>query len=136
MCYYWCSNLDGFSLPDLENVPKFHAFTHVRAMPRLQVTANIQGWNVILCVPFAATHKRGNPMGLKKNVGVVSALCMTVFLMALCGCRGLVADSNGDGSVQSVNHVIFMLQENRSFDTYFGMLNPYRQTNKWNVGDD
>jgi len=75
-------------------------------------------------------------MGLKKNVGLVSALCMTVFLIVLCGCRGLVADSAGDGSVQSVNHVIFMLQENRSFDTYFGMLNPYRQANQWNVGDD
>jgi phospholipase C len=29
-----------------------------------------------------------------------------------------------------------MLQENHSFDNYFGMLNPYRKTNKWNVGDD
>ena len=29
-----------------------------------------------------------------------------------------------------------MLQENRSFDSYFGMLNPYRQANHWNVGDD
>jgi phospholipase C len=29
-----------------------------------------------------------------------------------------------------------MLQENRSFDTYFGMLNPYRKANNWNVGDD
>ena len=29
-----------------------------------------------------------------------------------------------------------MMQENRSFDTYFGMLNPYRKTNGWNVGDD
>lgn len=40
------------------------------------------------------------------------------------------------GSITSVNHVIFMLQENRSFDTYFGMLNPYRRANGWNVGDD
>jgi phospholipase C len=102
----------------------------------MQVTANIRSWNVILCVPFAATHKRGKQMDLKKNAGVVAALCMTIFLMVLCGCRGLVADTAGDGSVQSVNHVVFMLQENRSFDTYFGMLNPYRQANKWNVGDD
>lgn len=40
------------------------------------------------------------------------------------------------GSIQSVNHVIFMLQENRSFDTYFGMLNPYRRAKGWNIGDD
>jgi len=40
------------------------------------------------------------------------------------------------GSVQSINHVIFMLQENHSFDAYFGMLNPYREAQGWNVGDD
>jgi phospholipase C len=40
------------------------------------------------------------------------------------------------GSVNAISHVIFMLQENRSFDHYFGMLNPYRKTNGWNIGDD
>jgi phospholipase C len=45
------------------------------------------------------------------------------------------------GTVESITHVIFMLQENRSFDSYFGMLNPYRANNKtgaqpWNQGDD
>ena len=40
------------------------------------------------------------------------------------------------GTENSVNHVIFMMQENRTFDTYFGMLNPYRVANGWNVGDD
>jgi len=40
------------------------------------------------------------------------------------------------GSVQSINHVIFMLQENHTFDNYFGMLNPYRKANGWNLGDD
>jgi phospholipase C len=39
-------------------------------------------------------------------------------------------------NVQSINHVIFMLQENHTFDNYFGMLNPYRVANGWNVGDD
>ncbi|WP_263418567.1 alkaline phosphatase family protein [Terriglobus albidus] len=38
--------------------------------------------------------------------------------------------------LQSIRHVIFMLQENHSFDQYFGMLNPYRLANNWNVGDD
>lgn len=40
------------------------------------------------------------------------------------------------GSVAGINHVIFMLQENHSFDNYFGMLNPYRIANGWSVGDD
>jgi phospholipase C len=35
-----------------------------------------------------------------------------------------------------INHVIFMMQENHSFDNYFGMLNPYRKSNGWNIGDD
>jgi phospholipase C len=40
------------------------------------------------------------------------------------------------GSVTSINHVIFMMQENHSFDDYFGMLNPYRQSKGWDIGDD
>ena len=38
------------------------------------------------------------------------------------------------GSVSAINHVIFMLQENHTFDNYFGMLNPYRKANGWNIG--
>ncbi len=40
------------------------------------------------------------------------------------------------GTVKSIQHVVFMMQENRTFDAYFGMLNPYRQANSLNVGDD
>ncbi len=40
------------------------------------------------------------------------------------------------GSVTSINHVIFMLQENHTFDNYFGMLNPYRSANGYDRGDD
>ena len=40
------------------------------------------------------------------------------------------------GTSNLINHVIFMMQENRSFDSYFGMLNVYRQANGLNVGDD
>jgi phospholipase C len=42
----------------------------------------------------------------------------------------------GTGGAQSIKHVIFMLQENHTFDNYFGMLNPYRKTNGYNIGDD
>lgn len=38
--------------------------------------------------------------------------------------------------LKSIDHVIFMLQENHSFDNYFGMLNPYRAAHGWDVGDD
>ena len=46
-----------------------------------------------------------------------------------------VGTSTG-GDVTKVKHVIFMLQENRSFDSYFGMLNPYRHSKGWDIGDD
>jgi phospholipase C len=39
-------------------------------------------------------------------------------------------------TLSNIQHVIFMLQENHSFDNYFGMLNPYRETNGFNIGDD
>jgi phospholipase C len=39
-------------------------------------------------------------------------------------------------SLSAVDHVVFMLQENHTFDDYFGMLNPYRKTNGWDVGVD
>jgi len=38
--------------------------------------------------------------------------------------------------LQKIQHVIFMLQENHTFDDYFGMLNPYRRTKGWNVGSN
>src|ERR1700731_2823793 len=64
-----------------------------------------------------------------------------IVLMALCGGRGLGAggsqvSNTPSGSLQSIQHVVFMLQENRSFDSYFGMLNPYRQANGMNVSED
>lgn len=40
------------------------------------------------------------------------------------------------GNLQAVKHVVFMLQENHSFDNYFGMLNPYRSANGMTTGDD
>ena len=51
-------------------------------------------------------------------------------------CRNCEVTVMPPGSLQSIDHVIFMLQENHSFDNYFGMLNPYRKANGWNVGDD
>jgi phospholipase C len=39
-------------------------------------------------------------------------------------------------NLDSIQHVIFMLQENRSFDSYFGMLNPYRAANGWTMSED
>ena len=56
--------------------------------------------------------------------------------LSLCGCRGLVKIPTPPATLQSINHVVFMLQENRSFDSYFGMLNPYRASNGWTTSED
>ncbi len=48
----------------------------------------------------------------------------------------MVTVNPSGGSISAVKHVVFMLQENRSFDTYFGMLNPYRKAHGFSVGDD
>ncbi len=54
------------------------------------------------------------------------------FLVLLSGCRGL--GSNGGtppppAGFKSINHIIFMAQENRGFDHYFGALRQYWSVN-------
>ena len=48
----------------------------------------------------------------------------------------VTVNSAATGNETEIQHVIFMLQENHSFDNYFGMLNPYRKSHGWNMGDD
>ena len=51
-------------------------------------------------------------------------------LLVLCGCQGLKQSSpSGTGDITAINHIIFMAQENRSFDTYFGQLPAYWAAN-------
>lgn len=64
------------------------------------------------------------------SYSVVPAIALS---LALCGCQGVNQPSTGpgggNGSLTSVNHIIFMAQENRSLDTYFGQLPAYWQAN-------
>ena len=48
---------------------------------------------------------------------------------------------NATAAATPINHIIFLMQENRTFDTYFGMLNKYRASQStsgqaWNIGDN
>lgn len=66
---------------------------------------------------------------------------LAVCSLILSGCAGVSNGINHNGgnggtsggttgttgSISSVNHIIIMLQENRSFDSYFGQMTPYRQ---------
>jgi phospholipase C len=72
-----------------------------------------------------------------KKLAFTSVFALLSFTI-LTGCQGLgVGTGTGAsasptpsptpaGSLQSVNHIIFMMQENRSFDSYFGKINDYR----------
>jgi len=59
------------------------------------------------------------------------ALGLCIFLMACGGTASRTthsADPVPTGDISVVNHIVFMLQENESFDRYFGQLNAYRQS--------
>lgn len=75
-------------------------------------------------------------------------LCLAIALLALltaCGDNTTTSSNSGggdtggntggtpppppgNGSITQIKHVVWMLQENRSFDNYFGKLNDYRQS--------
>ncbi len=63
------------------------------------------------------------------------AIWVTVVAGMLCGCQGLQPGVTtpppppNSGDINSINHIIFMAQENRSFDTYFVQLPAYWQAN-------
>ena len=65
-----------------------------------------------------------------------------VLPLVLAGCGGMAGNTSADpnsappppppppstpADLTAVNHIIFMMQENQSFDRYFGQLNVYRQ---------
>src|SRR5438105_12271558 len=58
-------------------------------------------------------------------------LSLTLLIAALSGCRGLGTNpvQNHNGSLNDVNHIIFMAQENRGFDHYFGAMRQYWKAN-------
>jgi phospholipase C len=56
-------------------------------------------------------------------------------LLFFTGCQGLTSGGGTTGGggptrdISSINHIVFMVQENRSFDHYFGQLPAYWQAN-------
>jgi phospholipase C len=76
---------------------------------------------------------------------IITALLLTALALGVAGCRGLdtaapadpnagttdpnAVDSSVAGLKSKINHVVIMIQENRSFDTHFGKLQDYRTAN-------
>jgi len=114
-------------------------------------TSIVSGNSSILTVTAAnatqvvVTGTDGSSYTLPESGGTqtVTPTATTTYTAAATGAGGnasaaatVTVSAAGTGGVQSIDHVIFMLQENHTFDNYFGMLNPYRQKNNLNVGDD
>jgi phospholipase C len=67
------------------------------------------------------------------SLGVGLRLCFVAGVLAsslaLSGCQGLSGNSTTNNGIQSINHIVFMAQENRSFDSYYGQLPAYWAAN-------
>jgi phospholipase C len=69
---------------------------------------------------------------MEKSCPTFAIAGLTVLLLILCGCQGLKngpTTTTPPATLQSINHIIFMAQENRSLDTYFGQLPAYWAAN-------
>jgi phospholipase C len=74
--------------------------------------------------------------GKKQGLSTLLALLVLAALMMLLnGCGGSAASTPNpvtppsNKGLESINHVIFMIQENRSFDHYFGAMRQYWANN-------
>jgi phospholipase C len=82
------------------------------------------------------------PLSVTGGTLTVTPIITTTYTAEASNAAGATASAQttvivgSSAGVSAIQHVIFMLQENHSFDNYFGMLNPYRHANGWNVGDD
>jgi uncharacterized repeat protein (TIGR02543 family) len=88
-------------------------------------TATIQATSVTLSATPAAGYVFTGWSGACSGTGTCTISATPASVTATFG-----------ATLQSINHVIFMMQENHTFDNYFGMLNPYRKANGWDIGDD
>lgn len=73
--------------------------------------------------------------GQTSTVVTLNNVGTTTFILTATGAQGATASAQASvqvtsatspGDITAVNHIIFLAQENRSFDTYFGKLNEYR----------
>jgi phospholipase C len=121
--------------------------------PAVTITANpvsiTAGSSSVLTVAATNSTKvtiagsNGTTYSLPTNGGkvTVTPTATTTYTAEVSGTNGSASATStvtviSAGSVSSISHVVLMLQENHSFDDYFGMLNPYRKVNGWNRGDD
>jgi phospholipase C len=92
-------------------------------------------------VTVTGTNGSDRTLGASGGTVTVSPVTTTTFTAEATGSGGSASESTtvtviAANSLQAISHVVFMMQENHTFDNYFGMLNPYRKANGWDVGED
>ena len=126
-------------------VPAAAATVTILANPAAIISGNSSTLTVTAtnATQVKVTGTDGSAYSLQADGGTqsVNPTATTTYTALATGAGGNATASatvtvSAAGSLQSIDHVIFMLQENHSFDNYFGMLNPYRKANGWNIGDD
>lgn len=71
---------------------------------------------------------------LKATTTALLLSCSCTAIMVLAGCQGIAGNNPTPapsptpqvGGLIAINHIILFMQENRSFDSYFGQMNVYR----------
>src|SRR5262249_17982043 len=66
-------------------------------------------------------------MASKRKFRSFCIAAISAGLISLCGCVGV--PKTASDTVTPINHIIFMVQENRSFDSYFSQLPAYWAAN-------
>ena len=126
-------------------VPPAAATVAIVANPAAIISGNSSTLTVTAtnATQVKVTGTDGSAYTLQPDGGTqtVSPTATTTYTAVATGAGGNASATatitvSAPGSIQSIDHVIFMLQENHTFDNYFGMLNPYRKTNGLNIGDD
>jgi phospholipase C len=117
----------------------------IAAAPTTVIAGNGSTLTVVAtnAATVVVTGTDGSSYNLSATGGTqaVTPAATTTYTATATGTGGTVSEAatvtvTAAGSIQSINHVIFMLQENHTFDNYFGMLNNYRNPLGWNIGDD
>jgi phospholipase C len=118
----------------------------ITANPTAVISGNASNLTVVAtnATSVTVTGTDGSSYTLQPTGGTqaVTPTATATYTATATGTAGQTATAsttvtvNPPGSIQSINHVVFLLQENHTFDNYFGMLNPYRKANNYNIGAD
>ena len=107
-------------------------------------TLTVSAQNAASVVVTDNTDSQSYPLSSTGGTVTVSPTVTTTYTATATDGSGTQAtatstvtvSSGGGSGINAVNHVIFYLHENRSFDSYFGMINQYRADHGMTTSSD